>query len=281
MLRLSPPGFERIVQAKSYDIAFGGAEANVAVSLANYGIHAVYVTKLPDNLLGDACRNEIRKYGVDVTCIARGGERLGIFCCKKGAAMRPSTVIYDRAGSSITGAKAEDFNWEKILNEADWFHFTGITPALGDSMVQIVDTACKVAKDKGITVSCDLNYRKKLWSREKARQVMNGLMQYVDLLIANEEDATDVFGIRAESTDVASGKIMDEGYRHVARKLAERFGIKRVAITLRESLSASDNGWSGLLFNGKDFYKSKHYDIHIVDRVGGGDAFGAGLVYGF
>lgn len=281
MLRLSPPGYERIVQARSFDIVYGGAEANVAVSLANYGLNSVYVTKLPANLVGDACRNEIRKFGVDVSNIARGGERLGIFYCEKGASMRPSNVIYDRAGSSIAGAKAEDFDWEKILDGADWFHFTGISPALGDNMAAIVQKACQTAKAKGITVSCDVNYRKKLWTREKAGQVMGNLMQYIDVLIANEEDAADVFGIHAEGADITSGRISEEGYRSVAKKLVDRFGVKHVAITLRESISASDNGWSGLLYDGKEFYKSKHYSIHIVDRVGGGDSFGAGLIYGF
>jgi 2-dehydro-3-deoxygluconokinase len=280
MLRLSPPGYERIVQAKSFNLLFGGAEANVAVSLANYGIHAALVTKLPENPLGDACRNELRKYGVDISRIARGGNRLGIFYCEKGASMRPSVVVYDRAGSSISCASAGDFDWDAIFGGADWFHFTGITPALGDGVASIAEEACKKAKAKGMTVSCDLNYRKKLWSREKAGQVMGNLMQYVDVLIANEEDASDVFGIRAEGADISAGRLSDEGYRQVARQLVKRFGVKYVAITLRESISASDNGWSGMLFDGKEFYKSKHYDIHIVDRVGGGDSFGAGLIYG-
>ena len=281
MLRLSPPGYERIVQAKSFDIIYGGAEANVAVSLANFGVNAVFVTKLPDHSVGDACRNEIRKFGVDVSRIARGGDRLGIFYCEKGASMRPSNVIYDRAGSSISTAKAEDFDWDRILDGADWFHFTGITPALGDNVAAVAEQACKAAKTRGIRISCDVNYRKKLWSREKAGQVMSGLMQYIDVLIANEEDAADVFGIHAEGSDISTGRISEEGYRSVARQLVERFGLKVVAITLRESRSASDNGWSGLLYDGMEFYQSRHYDIHIVDRVGGGDSFGAGLIYGF
>ncbi len=280
MLRLSPPGYERIAQAKSFDIIYGGAEANVAVSLANYGMDAAYVTKLPDNPVGDACRNELRRWGVDVSRVARGGGRLGIFYCEKGAAMRPSVVVYDRAGSSIATASPDDFDWDKILTGADWFHFTGITPALGDGVAEAVRRACVLAKERGIPVSCDLNYRKKLWSREKAGQVMGALMPYVDTLIANEEDAADVFGIHAEGTDISTGKISDEGYRSVARQLTERFGVKRVAITLRESISASDNGWSALLYDGGEFYKSKRYLIHIVDRVGGGDSFGAGLIYG-
>lgn len=281
MMRLSPPGFERILQAKSFIVQFGGAEANVAVSLANYGIDVSYVTKLPANTIGDTCRNEIRKYGVDVSGIVRGGERLGLFYCEKGASMRPSNVIYDRAGSSISQASPTDFDWPKLLLGADWFHFTGITPALGDNVAAICVQACETAKNMGIPISCDLNYRKKLWSRDKAGQVMSGLMPYVDLLIANEEDAADVFGIHADGTNIADGKISEEGYRSVARQLVARFGVKQVAITLRESLSASDNGWSGLLYDGTGFHHSRHYDIRLVDRVGGGDAFGAGLIYGF
>jgi 2-dehydro-3-deoxygluconokinase len=280
MLRLSPPGYQRIIQAKSFGITFGGAEANVAVSLSNYGIPSTYVTKLPESLLGDACRNELRKHGVDVSSIARGGNRLGIYYCENGAAMRPANVIYDRAGSSFAEAKPEDYNWDVLLDCVVWFHFTGITPALGDSMAAIVEEACKKAKSKGITISCDLNYRKKLWSREKASRVMGALMPYVDLLIANEEDAADVFGIRAEGSDVSSGRLSGEGYKQVAEMLVQRFGMKYTAITLRESISASDNGWSGLLYDGSVFYTSKHYSVHIVDRVGAGDAFGAGLIYG-
>lgn len=281
MMRLSPPGYERILQAKSFTLQYGGAEANVAVSLANYGMDAAYVTKLPAHAVGDACLNEIRKYGVDVSGIVRGGDRLGIFYCEKGASMRPSTVIYDRAGSAIAQASASDFDWQEILRGADWFHFTGITPALGDNVAAICLQACETAKAAGIPVSCDLNYRKKLWSRDKAGQVMAGLMPYVDMLIANEEDAADVFGIHAEGTSISDGKISEEGYRSVAKQLVARFGMKQVAITLRESSSASDNGWSGLLYDGKDFFRSRHYDIRLVDRVGGGDAFGAGLIYGF
>ena len=281
MMRLSPPGYERILQAKSFTLQYGGAEANVAVSLANYGMDAAYVTKLPAHAVGDACLNEIRKYGVDVSGIVRGGDRLGIFYCEKGASMRPSNVIYDRAGSAIAQASVSDFDWREILRGADWFHFTGITPALGDNVSAICLQACETAKASGIPVSCDLNYRKKLWSRAKAGQVMAGLMPYVDMLIANEEDAADVFGIHAEGTSIADGMISEEGYRSVAKQLVARFGVKHAAITLRESSSASDNGWSGLLYDGRDFFHSRHYDIHLVDRVGGGDAFGAGLIYGF
>ncbi len=281
MLRLSPPGYERIVQAKSFDIIFGGAEANVAVSLANYGVDVAFVTRLPHNPIGDACRNELRKYGVDVSHIVRGGDRMGVFYCEKGAALRPSNVIYDRAGSAIATATVEDFDWDRILDGADWFHFTGITPALSDNVAAIAERACKVAAARGVKVSCDLNYRKKLWSREKAGQVMGRLMQYVDVIIANEEDAADVFGIHAEGADIHAGRLTETGYRQVARQLVDRFALRQAAITLRESRSASDNGWSGLLYeDGGDCYHSRHYDIHIVDRVGGGDSFGAGLIYG-
>lgn len=280
MLRLSPPGYERIVQADSFDIVWGGAEANVAVSLANFGLDAAFVTKLPDNAVGDACRNGIRRYGVDTSRIVRGGDRLGIFYCEKGASMRPSVVLYDRAGSAMAQAGPDEFNWESILGNARWFHFTGITPALGDNVAECCARACRAAKALGVTVSCDINYRKKLWSREKAGQVMAGLMEYVDVLIANEEDAADVFGIHAPGADVDAGSVSDEGYRRVARELHDRFGLQYAAITLRESFSASDNGWSGLLYDGKEYCKSRHYDIHIVDRVGGGDSFGAGLIYG-
>jgi len=279
MLRLSPPGYERIIQANSFLIRFGGAEANVAVSLAQLGTNVSYVTKLPANPIGDACLNEIRKYGVDVSGIVRGGERLGIFYCEKGAAMRPSTVTYDRAGSSIAQAAREEFDWPEILRGADWFHFTGITPALGDNVAEICLDACKTARRMNIPVSCDLNYRKKLWSREKAGRVMAGFMPYVHLLIANEEDAADVFDIHAEGSDITDGQLSEAGYRTVARQLVDRYGLRQVAFTLRESRSASDNGWSGLLYDGTDFYRSAHYDIHLVDRVGGGDSFGAGLIH--
>jgi 2-dehydro-3-deoxygluconokinase len=275
MMRLSPPGFQRIVQTKSFDIIFGGAEANVAVSLANYGLDAAYVTKLPDNLVGDACRNEIRKYGVDVSGIARGGDRLGIFYCEKGASMRPSNVIYDRVGSSFAESKQEDFDWEKILDGADWFHFTGITPALGDHMVEIVKQACQIAMAKGIPISCDINYRKKLWSMDKAREVMGELIRNVDLLV----NAADIFDLYEDLED-DSDKDIEKAFKRLAVKLAREYGVKNVAFTLRDSLSASDNGWSGLLFDGQEFFGSRHYDIHIVDRVGGGDAFAAGLIYG-
>lgn len=279
MLRLQPEGYLRFVQADRFEVVYGGGEANVAVSLANFGLHSVFVTKLPKHEIGQAALNSLRRFGVDTTMIARGGERLGIYFIEKGASQRPSLVIYDRANSSIAAAQKSDFDWDKIFAEADWFHFTGITPALGDNVAEICLAACKAAKERGLTVSCDLNYRKKLWSREKAGQVMGNLMQYVDVCIANEEDASDVFGIHADNTDITAGVVSQEGYKEVARKLADRFGFSKVAITLRGSISASDNKWGAMLYTGGDYYFSKNYTIHIVDRVGGGDSFGAGLIY--
>ncbi len=279
MLRLAPEGYLRFVQSDKYEATFGGAEANVAVSLANYGVNAAFVSKLPEHEIGQCAVNSLRKFGVDTSEIVRGGARVGIYYCEKGASQRPSKVIYDRAGSSIACAERTDFNWEKILNGADWFHFTGITPALSDNVADITLDALKVCRSKGITVSCDLNFRKKLWSKDKAGKVMGELMQYVDYCIANEEDAKDVFGIEADNTDITSGKLDRNGYISVARKLTDRFSFKGVAITLRESLSANDNNWSGMLYTGDKAYFSKKYAMHIVDRVGGGDSFGGGLIY--
>ena len=279
MLRLSPPGYLRFVQTDSFDAVYGGGEANVSVSLANYGMDAAFVTKVPDNPIGQAAVNELRRYGVDAGFIARGGERLGIYFAEKGASQRPSKVVYDRKYSSISQAKPEDFDWPKILKGARWFHFTGITPALGDNVAAIALAACKAARDLGVTVSCDLNYRKNLWSTEKAGKVMGELMPYVNLCIANEEDAEKVFGIKAADTDVAGGKLNEAGYKTVAQKLQEKFGFKQVAITLRTSISASDNLWAAMYYDGKEFFFSRSYPVHIVDRVGGGDSFGAGLIY--
>lgn len=279
MLRLAPEGYYRFAQAGSYGAAYGGGEANVAVSLANYGLDSSFVTKLPAHEIGQAGINSLRQFGVDTKDIVRGGKRVGIYFLEKGASQRPSKVIYDRAGSSIAEAVKEDFDWDAIFEGADWFHFTGITPALGDNVAEICLEACRKAKEKGIIVSCDLNYRNKLWSKEKAGKVMGGLCKYVDVCIANEEDAGDVFGIKAADTDVTSGKVNHEGYKDVAKRLADRFGFQKVAITLRESLSANDNNWAGVLYSGGEYYFSKKYMMHIVDRVGGGDSFGAGLIY--
>ncbi|HHV10620.1 MAG TPA: sugar kinase [Clostridiales bacterium] len=279
MLRLAPEGYSRFVQTEQYNATYGGGEANVAVSLANFGMDVSFVTKLPTNEIGQAGVNSLRKYGVDTSLITRGGDRVGIYFLEKGASQRPSKVIYDRAGSSIQTATSDDFNWEKIFEDADWFHFTGITPALGDNIAAVCLDACKYAKEKGITVSCDLNYRNKLWSKAKANQVMSELCQYVDVCIANEEDAHDVFGIKAADTDVTTGKVNHDGYKDVACQLTKKFGFNKVAITLRESVSANDNYWAAMLYDGKDHYFSKKYLMHIVDRVGGGDSFGAGLIY--
>ena len=279
MLRLAPEGYLRFVQADTFEATFGGGEANVSISLANFGLDTSFVTKLPSHEIGQMAVNSLRKYGVDTSLITRGGKRVGIYYLEKGASQRASKVIYDRAGSAIAEASKNDFDWDKIFDGAGWFHFTGITPALSDELAEICLEACKKAKEKGIIVSCDLNYRNKLWSKEKAGEVMNKLCQYVDVCISNEEDANDVFGIKAANTDVTAGEINSEGYKYVADELKKRFGFSYVAITLRESISASDNRWGAMLYDGSEYYFSKKYNVHIVDRVGGGDSFGAGLIY--
>ena len=281
MIRLQPYNYERFVQADHLEFTYGGGEANVAASLANYGLHAVYVTKLPTHAIGQAGVNALRRYGVDTTEIVRGGDRVGIYFNEKGASQRGSVCIYDRAHSAIQEATTADFNWEKIFEGAEWFHFTGITPALGPNVVEICKEACKAAKAHGVKISCDLNYRGKLWTREQARAAMTGLCQYVDVCISNEEDAKDVFGIEAEATDIYGGTLNHEGYKSVAKQLHDKFGFEKVAITLRESHSAFDNGWSAMLFDAKtgEYCFSKKYDLHIIDRVGGGDSFGGGLIY--
>ena len=279
MLRLAPNGYYRFFQNDQLQATFGGGEANVAVSLANFGEDVSYVTKLPENPIGDACIRNLRSFNVNTENIIRGGERIGIYFLEKGASQRGSVCIYDRAHSSISEANIEDFDWDKIFDGAEWFHFTGITPALGSNLVDICIEACKKAKEKGITISCDLNYRSKLWTKEQAKEAMSKLCPYVDVCIANEEDAKDVFGIQAENTDVSKGKLDKEAYKSVAKQLMDRFSFKKVAITLRTSISASDNDWSGMLYNGENYFFSKEYPLHIVDRVGGGDSFGAGLIY--
>ena len=279
MLRLQPYNYERFVQCDHVEFTFGGGEANVAVSLANYGMDAAFVSKLPAHAIGQAAVNSLRRYGVDTSLIVRGGDRVGIYFNEKGASQRGSVCIYDRAHSAIQTASPSDFDWDKIFEGADWFHFTGITPALGPNVVQMCVDACKAAKARGVKISCDLNYRGKLWTRAQAREAMTELAQYIDVCISNEEDAKDVFGIEAENTDIYSGKLSHEGYKSVAKQLAERFGFEKVAITLRTSLSASDNNWAGMLYDGKNHYFSKSYHLHIVDRVGGGDSFGGGLIY--
>lgn len=280
MLKLSPLCYGRFVQSGQFNVEYSGAEANVAVSLSNYGIPAKFVTVLPKHELGDAAVNALRRFGVDTSSIVRSDKRIGIYFAEKGASQRPSKVIYDRADTAIANAKPTDFDWDTIFNGMEWFHFTGITPALSDVLANICLVACRAAKAKGITISCDLNYRKKLWSRERAKEVMTELCQYVDVCIANEEDAADVFGITAENTEINSGVIDSQSYASVARQLQQRFGFQKVAITLRESISASDNNWSAILYDGQQVYSSRKYAIHIVDRIGGGDSFGAGLIYG-
>lgn len=281
LMRLGTKQFERFVQASEFTVGFTGAEANVAVSLANYGLETYVVSQVPKSDIGQACINCLRKYGVNTGYIKRGGKRLGTFYLETGASQRPSQVIYDRANSSLTELKKGDLNWDEILKGKHWFHFCGTAPALADNMPAIVEEACAAAKKHGLTVSCDLNYRKKLWSKEKAREVMTGLMQYVDVLIGNEEDADNVFGIKAQGVDVTAGKMDEKRYADVAKQLYDKFALKYVAITLRESISASENNWSGMLYDGHDSFFSRKYNIIIVDRVGGGDSFSGGLIYGF
>ena len=280
MLRLKPEGYLRFFQNDKMEATFGGGEANVAVSLANFGMDTAFVTKLPDHDIGESAVRSLAYFGVDTSKISRGGDRVGIYYLETGASQRPSKVIYDRAGSSIASAGKGDFDWEDIFNGAEWFHFTGITPALGENVAELCEEACAEAKKQGLTVSCDLNFRKKLWSSEEACRVMGTLMRYVDVCIANEEDAEKVFGIKAEGTDVTGGKLNHDGYVSVARQLKERFGFKYVAVTLRTRISAIDNKWAAMLSAENDTYFSKQYDVRIVDRVGGGDSFGAGLIYG-
>lgn len=280
MLRLSTPRFERFVQSSSFDVVYGGGEANVAVSLANYGLDASFVSKLPKNPIGDAAVNALRRYGVNTDTIVRGGDRVGIYFLETGASMRPSKVLYDRAHSAIAEAKVSDFDFDAIFKDAEWFHFSGITPALGGDAALVTEEALKAAKRHGVTVSVDLNYRKKLWTPEEAKAVMSNLMQYVDVCIGNEEDAEKVLGFKPGNTDVTSGDLELDGYKDIFKQMKEAFDFKYVVTTLRESYSASDNGWSALIYDGESFYHSKKYDVRIVDRVGGGDSFAAGLIYG-
>ena len=279
MLRLAPNGYYRFFQDDQLQATFGGGEANVAVSLANYGLDASFVTKLPSHAIGQSAVNSLRKYGVDTSKIVRGGDRVGIYFLEKGASQRGSVCIYDRAHSAIAEAQPSEFDWDSIFEGADWFHFTGITPALGANMVETCRQACIAAKKHGVKISCDLNYRGKLWTRAEAQAAMTDLCQYVDVCISNEEDAKDVFGIEAENTDIYGGKLNKDGYKSVAKQLADKFGFEKVAITLRTSISANDNDWAAMLYDGENYCFSKEYHLHIVDRVGGGDSFGGGLIY--
>lgn len=280
MLRLSPAGNYRFVQSESFQIFPGGGEANVAVSLANYGHTACFVSKLPSHEIGQIAVNALRRYGVKTEYISRGGDRVGLYYAETGASMRPSKVIYDRAHSAIAEADISDFDFDKIMEDADWFHWSGITPAISDKAAEIVRVACEAAKRHGVTVSVDLNFRKKLWTSEKAISVMRPLMQYVDVCIGNEEDANMCLGYKPDA-DVEGGKTDAEGYYEIFKGMMTEFGFKYVVSTLRESYSASHNGWKALIYDGKTFYESKHYDINpIIDRVGGGDSFSAGLIHG-
>ncbi|NQV75078.1 MAG: sugar kinase [Bacteroidetes bacterium] len=280
MMRLSTPDFKRFVQSDSFDVTYGGGEANVAAALCNYGLNGTFVSKVPNNPLGQSAINHLRRYGVDTQFVARGGNRLGIYFLETGASMRASQVVYDRADASISDVDASEFDFDKIFEGADWFHTTGITPALSDKAAALTEAALKAAKAKGITTSIDLNFRKKLWSKEKARKVMTKLCQYVDVCIGNEEDADTTLGFTSKGTDVTKGELNLDGYKDVFQQMKAKFGFKYIASTLRESHSASDNGWSALVYDGTEFYHTKSYEVRIVDRVGSGDSFASGFIYG-
>lgn len=280
MLRLSPKGNYRFVQSDSFQVIPGGGEANVAVSLANYGHASYFVSKLPAHEIGQIAVNGLRRYGVNTDYIVRGGDRVGLYYAETGASMRPSKVIYDRANSAIAEADPADFNFDEIMEGADWFHWSGITPAISDKAAELTRLACEAAKRHHVTVSVDLNFRKKLWTSEKAIAVMRPLMKYVDVCIGNEEDAQLCLGFKPDA-DVEGGKTDAEGYYGIFKGMMKEFGFKYVVSTLRESFSATHNGWKALIYDGKEFYQSKHYDINpIIDRVGGGDSFSGGLIHG-
>jgi len=282
MLRLKSPGVERLFQSPSLEASFGGAEANVAVSLAQFGVPVSFVSAIPANPIGDACLGELRKFGVDTSRVRRQGSRLGIYFLEAGANQRPSKVVYDRSGSAMAAAKPGDFDWDVVLDGASWFHLTGVTPAISQSAADLAIDAARRAREKGITVSCDYNYRKNLWKYGKsAPDVMRELVRHVHVGIANEEDCQEALGIELD-VDVASGSLATDRYRALAARVLEEFpNLDKQVITLRESHSADRNGWSAVLHNGKDFLVSRRYDItDIVDRVGAGDSFGAGLIYG-
>ena len=280
MLRLSPEGHYRFVQAEKFNIIAGGGEANVGISLANFGHESVFVSKLPKHEIGQIAVNALRRYGVNTDFIARGGERIGLYYAETGASMRPSKVIYDRANSAIAEAKPEDFDFDAIFEGADWFHWSGITPAISDASAECLKQACICAKKHGVTISCDLNFRKKLWTSEKAISIMRPLMQYVDVCIGNEEDAELCLGFKPDD-DVEAGVTDAAGYQGIFKAMEQELGFKYVVSNLRESFSATHNGWKALIYDGKEFYQSKRYDINpIIDRVGGGDSFSGGLIHG-
>lgn len=283
MLRLSTPSHERFVQADSFDVNYGGGEANVAVSLAGFGHDTQFVTAVPDNEIGECALATLRKYQVGTKYVAKEGERLGIYFLESGSSVRPSKVIYDRAHSSISTVRPEAFDFDQIFEGVDWFHFTGITPAISDSAAELTEAALKKAKEHGVKVSVDLNFRKKLWTSEKAQQVMTRLMKYVDVCIGNEEDANLVLGFKPEGSDVTSGNLKLSGYQSIFEQMTQKFGFEYCVSSLRVSRSASDNGWSACIYSGKtgEFYHSREYSITpIVDRVGGGDSFAAGVICG-
>ncbi len=279
MIRLSPPVGVRLQQAQNFDVHFGGAEANVAVSLAQFGMNACFVSAFPDNALGDNACDTLKKFGVDTRLIVRKGKRMGVYYLEHGHGPRPSRVIYDRARSAFSELEPEDLDWGQVFADTRWFHWTGITPALSDSLQVTLREGLEQAKKRGITVSMDLNYRKKLWSEEKAREIITDLIPYVDILIGNEEDPIKVFGIHPAGSDITSGKLNIEGYKELTKTLLDKFDLKKVVITLRESVSASENYWSACLYDGKEFVSGPKYHVWILDRVGTGDAFAAGLIY--
>lgn len=281
LMRLQTKGYQRIVQAREFDVYYSGAEANLGVALGAFGIDCHLVSSVPPNEVGQACLQYLRQYRLNLDRVRVNGHRLGIYFVETGASQRPSTFLYCRKGSSITELEPKDFDWHEILAGKHWFHFTAITPALGDNVAAITRDACVAASQQGLTVSCDLNFRKKLWSKQKAREVMTELMEYVDILFTNEEEVETVFGIQAEGTNVKSGKLNHHGYEDVAMKLSRQFKLQYVSFSLRRSISATVNDWSGALFDGKRFYTSRTYHLdHIVDRVGGGDAYASGIIYG-
>ncbi len=283
MMRLSTPGYERFVQSQRFDVTYGGGEANVAVSLANYGLDSYFVSKLPKHEIGQAAYNHLRRFGVKTDYIIRGGDRIGIYFLETGASQRASKVIYDRDNSSVSTINEDELDWDNIFKDCKWFHWTGITPAIGKSSQAVIHNACKAAKEKDITVSCDLNFRNKMWSEKEAQKIMIPLMEYVNVCIANEEDAEKSLGIKARNTSVLEAELNESGYCELAESLKTKYSFDTVAVTLRESFSASRNGWSAILVDDRECkkpYRSKKYDIQIVDRVGGGDAFAGGLIYG-